>query len=115
MDWGHLFTSFEGRINRGKFWAGYAVLWILTVVVIAILTAVLGDSSSFLILYWVGVALLMVAGLAVQVKRWHDRGKSGWWVLIALVPLIGPIWAFIETGFLPGTSGSNEYGPDPLA
>ena len=51
----------------------------------------------------------------MQVKRWHDRGKSGWWVLIALIPLVGPIWAIIETGFLPGTSGPNEYGPDPLA
>ena len=115
MDWGYLFTSFDGRIDRGKFWAGYVVLWVATVVVVGLLSALLGDSASFWILYAVAVAILIVAGLAVQVKRWHDRGKSGWWVLIALIPLIGPIWAIIETGFLPGTSGPNEYGPDPLA
>ena len=115
MDWGYLFTSFEGRINRGKFWAGYVVLWVMTTIVVGLLWALLGDSTNFWILYFVAVALLVIAGLAVQVKRWHDRGKSGWWVLIALIPFIGPLWAFIETGFLPGTRGSNEYGPDPLA
>ena len=115
MDWGYLFTSFEGRINRGKFWAGYVALWIATGIVVGLLSAFLGDSASFWILYFIAVAFLVVVGLAVQVKRWHDRGKSGWWVLIALIPLIGPLWALIETGFLPGTNGPNEYGPDPLA
>ncbi len=115
MDWGALFTSFEGRINRGKFWAGYAVLWVATVVVVGILSAALGDSASFWILYVIAVAILLVAGLAVQIKRWHDRNKSGWWILIGLIPIIGPIWVLIETGFLPGTPGPNDYGQDPLA
>ena len=53
-------------------------------------------------------------GLAVSVKRWHDRGKSGWWMLIAFVPVIGPIWQWVETGFLRGTNGPNRYGPEPL-
>lgn len=115
MDWGHLFTSFDGRINRAKFWAGYVVLWIGTGIIVGILSVLLGDSASFWILYLIAVALLVLAGLAVQVKRWHDRNKSGWWVLIALIPIIGPIWAIIETGFLPGTVGNNQYGADPLA
>lgn len=53
------------------------------------------------------------AKLAVLVKRWHDRDKSGWWVLIGLIPLIGGIWMLIECGFLDGTPGSNKYGPSP--
>lgn len=114
MDWGYLFTSFDGRINRAKFWAGYVILWVASVIVIGLLAAILGDSAGFWILYIVAVAFLVVAGLAVQIKRWHDRNKSGWWVLISLIPLIGPIWAIIETGFLPGTPGPNDYGPDPL-
>jgi uncharacterized membrane protein YhaH (DUF805 family) len=114
MDWGYLFTSFEGRINRGKFWAGYVVLWVISAIVVGILFGALGDSASFWVLYPVAVAILFVAGLAVQIKRWHDRNKSGWWILIALIPIIGPIWALIETGFLPGTPGPNDYGPDPL-
>ena len=57
---------------------------------------------------------LMLVGIIVQIKRWHDRDKSGWWVLINLVPCIGPFWALIECGFLRGTPGPNKYGPDPL-
>ena len=52
-------------------------------------------------------------GLAIQVKRWHDRNKSGWWCLIALVPYIGGLWQLVECGFLPGTQGRNDYGEDP--
>lgn len=52
--------------------------------------------------------------LAVQVKRWHDRGKSGWMVLVYFIPLIGSFWVLIECGFLSGTAGPNQYGPDPL-
>ncbi len=65
----------------------------------------------------VGLIFLLIIwpALAISVKRWHDRDKSGWWVLIGLVPLIGGLWALIETGFLPGTEGDNQYGPDPLA
>ena len=51
--------------------------------------------------------------LAVLVKRWHDRDKSGWWMLIGLIPLIGGLWILIECGFLDGTRGSNKYGLSP--
>ena len=51
--------------------------------------------------------------LAVFVKRWHDRDKSGWWVLINLIPVIGWFWTLIECGFLDGTPGPNKYGPSP--
>lgn len=49
------------------------------------------------------------------IKRFHDRGKSGWWTLVLLVPVIGSIWTFVECGFLKGTDGPNKYGEDPLA
>jgi uncharacterized membrane protein YhaH (DUF805 family) len=51
--------------------------------------------------------------LALHAKRWHDRGKSGWWTLIVLVPFIGAIWLFVELGCLRGTVGPNQYGADP--
>lgn len=54
------------------------------------------------------------AGLGLAVKRFHDRDKSGWWILIQLIPLVGAIWYIVETGFLPGTPGTNRFGPDPL-
>lgn len=118
MDWNHIFTSFDGRVNRARFWAGYVVLWIIAATSVFMVSALLGDDTStttaFWLLYLVSIAIIFVAGLAIQVKRWHDRGKSGWWVLIGLVPVIGAIWAIIETGFMPGTKGANQYGPDPI-
>ena len=56
---------------------------------------------------------LVWASLAIQVKRWHDVDKSGWWVLINFVPCIGGLWALIENGFFRGTIGPNQFGPDP--
>jgi uncharacterized membrane protein YhaH (DUF805 family) len=53
-------------------------------------------------------------GLAVQIKRWHDRDKSGWWALMNLVPIVGQIWVLVECGFLRGTEGVNRFGKDPL-
>lgn len=47
------------------------------------------------------------------VKRCHDRGKSGWWAFVALIPIIGQVWALIECGFMAGTRGYNRYGPSP--
>jgi uncharacterized membrane protein YhaH (DUF805 family) len=112
IDWAWLLFSFEGRINRAKFWLGIVVLWAV-VWILALIAA--AANSGFL---WGLIAILNVVliwpSLALSIKRWHDRNKSGWWVLIALVPFIGWLWALIETGFLPGTIGPNEYGLDPL-
>jgi len=66
---------------------------------------------------WIVLAILyialIVASLSAQVKRLHDRGRSGWFVLLSLVP-IANIWIFIEVAFLKGTTGPNDFGPDPL-
>jgi uncharacterized membrane protein YhaH (DUF805 family) len=59
--------------------------------------------------------LLLWPAIAVAVKRWHDRDKPGWWVLIVLLPLIGGLWALIDNGCLRGTVGPNRFGPDPVA
>ena len=64
----------------------------------------------------VGLLVLpfLVMAIIVQVKRWHDLNKSGWWVLINLVPCIGGLWSLVECGFITGTRGPNQFGPDPL-
>lgn len=113
VDWKDLLFGFEGRINRAKFWAGIAASWVLGIVALT-LWAIIGGTIGVLLLVIAYVGLVWV-GLAVSIKRWHDRGKSGWWILIAFVPLIGGLWALIETGFLEGDKGDNEYGSDPLA
>jgi len=53
------------------------------------------------------------ASLALTVKRWHDRGKSGAWALLGLIPIVGWTWQGIKCGFLEGTLGPNRFGPSP--
>ena len=122
--------SFYGRLNRAKFWLILIATDIAVFVLLAILVAVTGGSMTMgeggsmpsmgggVIGNLVALVLFVAAawiGLAVGVKRYHDRGKSGWWVLIVLVPVIGGLWYLIECGFLRGTIGPNAYGADPVA
>lgn len=120
MDWKYLYTSFEGRINRSKFWAGVGVLFALGILVNIIdvmlgLGINMGNGAQMGVLGLLFTLAAIYPALALYAKRWHDRDKSGWWTLIILIPIIGPIWAIIELGALEGTRGANRYGPDPLA
>lgn len=110
-----IFLSFQGRIPRKVYWL-YGVLGLLIGTLIAAgivigIASVIGDWFN-LLLFPIYIMLIW-ASLAVQVKRWHDRDKSGWWVLIGLIPLIGAIWQLVECGFLEGTQGDNQFGPAP--
>jgi uncharacterized membrane protein YhaH (DUF805 family) len=111
--------SFQGRMRRMHYW-GATIL--VTVVLFAVLFAIdvwlpqdengqpsVAGATLVAIVYFVG----LWTSLAIQVKRWHDRDKAGWWVLINLVPILGTLWAFVENGFLDGTPGPNRFGPSP--
>jgi len=113
MDYQKLLFTFDGRINRAKYWIGTGLSWVLAVVAVTLLAAI-GGTIGFLVAIVAYIALIWI-GLAVAIKRWHDRGKSGWWILIVFVPIIGWLWALIENGFLEGDKGDNQYGSDPLA
>lgn len=111
MDFSQVFTkpfllTYEGRINRQPFWAFALVVFGINVVLGILHMKVLSGLFALALLY---------PAIMVQIKRWHDRGKSGWWCLINLVPAIGWLWALVECGFLPGTPGPNSFGADPLA
>ena len=124
MDIGHLLFSFDGRINRAKWWLGILFLIIAYFILIFVLSLFIGGgfdpaSGELPSSVWIGVAiiyaLLIWPSLALYAKRWHDRGKSGWWTLIVFVPIVGSIWILVELGCLSGDEGANDYGPDPLA
>jgi uncharacterized membrane protein YhaH (DUF805 family) len=59
------------------------------------------------------LALLIVISYTVVAKRLHDRGRSGWWQLLAFVPVIGWAWLLVELFILPGSPAANRYGPHP--
>jgi uncharacterized membrane protein YhaH (DUF805 family) len=117
--------SFQGRIGRAYYW-----LWVVCeLVYLVLLNTVIeaagiggrrslstpaigiGPLIALLVVVLVSLIILTWSNLAVHIKRWHDRDKSGWWVLIGLVPIIGGLWTLIECGFLPGKAGGNRFGP----
>ena len=117
---GAILFSWEARIPRSVFWT-YSILigflnFILLMTIFFVLTTMFEEEPPGYVSLGIQLPFLVTGllHLSLQVKRWHDRDKSGFWVFLAIIPVIGPIWTFIETGFLPGTVGSNAYGPDPL-
>ncbi|SMF05625.1 Uncharacterized membrane protein YhaH, DUF805 family [Alteromonadaceae bacterium Bs31] len=103
--------SFSGRIPRKTYWLSFLGL-IAALIVLIVLLVLIGVSESVLsILTLIIYIPALWISLAIQVKRWHDRDKSGWWVLISIIPIIGPIWAFVENGCLAGDEGVNRFGP----
>ncbi len=123
MDFKYLFGSFDGRIGRQQWWLGTVVLMVASWIISFVIQMFAGApdpatgqmNTGALIILLVVMIPFIYASVALSVKRWHDRGKSGWWYLIVLVPIIGGLWALVENGFLRGTEGPNQYGPDPLA
>lgn len=124
LTWKQILFSFTGRIPRRQYWAAIGIQFavIFGVALIAgILVPVFnrgGEPSpaliSVLVLLAIPFAVFAIwTGLAVGVKRWHDRGKSGWWMLLGFIPYLGGIWTLIECGCLRGTEGSNRFGEDP--
>jgi uncharacterized membrane protein YhaH (DUF805 family) len=100
----------RGRVPRKVFWL-YGVLGPLLVSVMAeMLLGIVGVSERRAEL--LTTALLVWPCTAVGVKRWHDRDKSGWWVLVWLIPLVGWIWTLIGNGALRGSVGANRFGAD---
>ena len=114
QDWKYLFTSFDGRINRAPFWAGVLVL-IGANVVLAIIGSVLGMIFGPLsYLATIGSLILIYPAVALYAKRWHDQAKSGWWTLVALVPLLGAVYTIYMLGIKEGEPEANQYGQNPL-
>jgi uncharacterized membrane protein YhaH (DUF805 family) len=107
------YVGFSGRASRSEYW--YWVLFAFLVGIAAsIADASLGGGMSTVGILGgiVGLALLL-PNIAIAIRRLHDRDKSGWWLLLVLIPLIGAI-ILIVWFVVRGTSGPNRFGPDPL-
>ena len=108
--------SFQGRISRKTFWLKYVLPIIGIFIVASIPFALIPPDSKifsiYLAIFGILYLVLLIPNLAASVKRLHDRGRSGWFILLNFVP-IANIWIFIEVAFLRGTYGPNAYGPDP--
>ena len=120
--------SFKGRLSRGRFWeytvltniASTIILYLISIMFFQIAAAERANGSVgahapipaviiailyFAVFLWIALALLW--------KRFHDRGRTGWFVLVSLVPVLGLLWIAVDTYILPGKADANRYGPVP--
>ena len=108
------YATFEGRARRKEYWF-FVLFNVLAIIVLEILDVVLGTFSKetgFGLLSGLYAIAVLLPSLAVTVRRLHDTDRSGWWILINFIPLIGAIVLLIFT-LLDGTPGSNRFGPSP--
>ena len=108
------YAVFSGRSRRAEYW--YFVLFnLIAIIVLSLIDTLLG---TFNVVQGVGLLsgiyslAVLIPSLAVTVRRLHDVDRTGWWILIYLIPLIGVI-VLLVFALTPGTPGSNSYGPDP--
>jgi uncharacterized membrane protein YhaH (DUF805 family) len=103
------YAQFEGRAGRAEFW-----WFVLANLIINVLLQILASAVDVLFIVGLLYSLaIIIPSLAVAVRRLHDTGKSGWWLLIGLVPLVGFI-VLIVFYATEGDAGPNQYGePDP--
>lgn len=104
---GEKYFSYEGRLNRKRYFLRSLALWLVCVFLGSIL-AVLFAPIGF-----VAAAILLISSVMLSIRRLHDLNKSGWFVLISFIPVIGFFWGLYLL-FAKGTAGDNDYGADPL-
>ncbi len=108
------YTDFSGRARRKEYW----MFFLFNVIFGAVATGLDNILGLYNFEYGSGPIngiyslFILIPSLAVSVRRLHDIGKSGWMILINLIPLIGQIWFFILL-VRDGDIGPNEYGPNP--
>ncbi|MFB6722442.1 DUF805 domain-containing protein [Kribbella sp. NPDC056345] len=110
------YAVFSGRARRKEYWM-YTLFWAIGYIVLGVVDQILGthQKNTFggLLAGLFSLALLLPS-IGVAIRRMHDTGRSGWWILINLVPCVGWIW-FIVLAAGDGNPGDNQYGPDPKA
>ncbi|MDO4697902.1 MAG: DUF805 domain-containing protein [Pasteurellaceae bacterium] len=110
------YATFTGRARRKEYWF-FTLFNTIIVFLLAILDDTVGTFGAISLIYMLATFL---PNLAVAIRRLHDTGRSGWWILICLLPVIGFIIFIIfmcmdsQTGNqLDSQTGSNKYGPNP--
>jgi len=102
------YAVFTGRASRAEYW--YFILFNLIIgIVLSLVGRLIHDGGILGGLYSLAV---FIPGLAVLFRRLHDIGKSGWWIFILLIPLVGVIWFLVLLATDSGP-GDNQYGPNP--
>jgi len=110
------YADFTGRARRAEYW-WFVLINFVVMFSLLVLTIILSGSNDSLtglggIIYAVYALGVILPSLAVTVRRLHDTGKSGWMLLIGLIPFVGLIILLVFY-FTDGEPGANQYGPSP--
>jgi len=108
------YAGFSGRARRTEYWMFvlFNIIFCIAAIVLDNIVGTAIDGVGYGLFYILYALALFIPALAVAVRRLHDVGKSGWWIFIALIPIVGAIWLLVlyATDSQPG---DNEYGPNP--
>jgi uncharacterized membrane protein YhaH (DUF805 family) len=108
------FAVFQGRARRKEYWF-FALFNVLAIAILTVIDTMIGTfnmQTGIGVLSGLYCIAVLLPSLAVGVRRLHDIGKSGWWLLLGLVPLVGGI-VLLVFALLDSEPGTNEYGPNP--
>jgi len=104
------YATFTGRAQRSELWWFVLFNFVGSIILNVVDTTIFG-MPALSVIWSLG---LLIPGIAVAVRRMHDLDKSGWWILIVFIPLIGII-LYIYWFVQRGTVGANRFGSDPLS
>lgn len=108
------YADFSGRARRKEYWI-FSLINYIIIFFLYILQIVMIESTLWLIfpiIFFLYAVAVFLPGLAVSIRRLHDIGKSGWWYLIYLIPIIGAIWLTVLM-CLDSEPGENQWGENP--
>jgi uncharacterized membrane protein YhaH (DUF805 family) len=108
------YATFEGRARRKEYWY-FVLFYVLAIVALAIVDEMIGtfsEEAEIGLLSGLFVLATFIPSLAVTVRRLHDTDRSGWWILINLIPIIGAIVLLVFT-VLDSQPGENRFGANP--
>lgn len=110
------YAEFSGRARRTEYWMFvlFNFIFVLAAIILDNIVGTAIDEFGYGLFYFLYVLAVFLPGLAVGVRRLHDVGKSGWMMLIALIPLVGAIWLLVLM-FTDSDPGDNAYGANPKA
>ncbi len=104
------YAVFDGRARRKEYWM-FALFNVIVVVLLGVIEGVVGTAGILVTIYSLGV---LVPSVGVAIRRLHDTDRSGWWLLIGLVPVIGGL-VLLYFLVLDSNSAENQFGANPKA
>jgi uncharacterized membrane protein YhaH (DUF805 family) len=102
------YVNFSGRACRSEYW-----FWTLFVVIADIVALAIDAAIGIQVVSGLFGLAVLLPGIAVALRRLHDLDRTGWWIFIWFIPIVG--WIILIIWFCTkGTDGPNRFGPDPL-